>query len=335
MISHEEPEREETMAMIARRAVLSGALAGTGLAAAGVLRRARAQAAEVVRVAMPGVYTPLVAVVVAQDEGYFREKGITTELTTYRGGGPAQEALAAGAADLAPVATPGAALAMQRGVRQKITTFAGPPSPRGWYLLVPQDSPVRSAADLVGKRVGVTAAASSTDFFRGWTAQQAGGRIQAVPLGAGIEAALRARQIDAGVLWPLGSIRGVASGAFRLIADYGTLLPNTAMDVWVATQAMIDGKPEVLRRWLQAVRKAIVQLQGDRAFALRHLARYHEEDDQRVLGLAYEQLVLTLSPDGAPNAEWIDNALRIAELGGVSGLPRADALVDARFVPTA
>src|SRR5438552_4767037 len=154
-------------------------------------------AADKLRVALPPAYTPIGVALFAQEKGYLKQKNIEAEFTTYRGGAAAQEALAAGAADVGAVASPGAAIAIQKGVKQKLVANAGPTSPRGWYLIVPSDSPIKSIKDLNGKKVGITSKGSVTDFFSQFSAKNGGVTIQPVPLGGSILATLKAKQIDA------------------------------------------------------------------------------------------------------------------------------------------
>src|SRR5262249_22566615 len=151
----------------------------------------------------------------------------------------------------------------------------------------------------------------------------AGVTIQAVPLGGGILPALKAKQVEAGVIWPLSSFKSVGSGEFRLIEDYGTTVRDTALDVWIATQDVIDKKPDVLKRWFEALSMAVAQMQRDEAGAIAFLAKYHEDTDQKALKSAYDSLIKTLRPDHVARVEWVDNALKLAAVAGVENLPRA------------
>lgn len=290
-----------------------------------------AHAADKLRIAMPPAYTPMAVAVFAQEKGYFKEKGIDAEFTTYRGGAAAQEALAAGAADVGAVASPGAAIAIQKGVKQKIIANAGPTSPRGWYLIVPTDSPIKTTKDLNGKKVGITGKGSVTDFFSALSAKNGGGTIQAIPLGGGILPALKAKQIDAGVMWPLSSFHSVGSGDFRVVEDYGTAIRDTSMDVWIASQEIIDSRPDVLKRFIEALAKSAAEMQRDELGAIAFLAKYHDDKDPRALKAAYDGLIKTLRPDHFLRVEWLDSALKLAAAGGVENLPRASDIIDNRF----
>lgn len=294
-----------------------------------------AHAADKLRIALPPAYTPIAAVLYAQEKGYFKEKGIEAELTVYRGGAAVQEAVAAGAADVAATASPGAAIAISKGVKQKIVAVCGPTSPNGWYLIVPSDSPIKSIKDLNGKKVGITGKGSSTDFLASLSAKNGGAAILAIPLGAGILPALKAKQIDAGVIWPIASFHAVSSGEYRLVDDYGSSLRDTSLDIWVASQDTIDKRPDVLKRWIEALKLAVTDMQRDEPGAIAFIGKYHEEKDPKILKAAYDALIKTMHADHFARVEWIDNALKLAAAGGVENLPKASDIVDNRFTPAA
>ena len=65
-------------------------------------------------------YGPYAPVHVADELGYYKDNGVKVEITAYRGGGAAQEALAAGAADMINFFPPGVALAVKKGIKEKV-----------------------------------------------------------------------------------------------------------------------------------------------------------------------------------------------------------------------
>src|SRR5688500_3236927 len=78
-------------------------------------------AQEVIRIGCPTkTYFPTILATVAKEKGLFEKEGLKPEITIYRGGGETFEALAAGSADLGPVAVPLIATSRKRGVLTKI-----------------------------------------------------------------------------------------------------------------------------------------------------------------------------------------------------------------------
>ncbi len=127
-----------------------------------------------------GAFAPVYA---AEELGYYKEYGLTAEITAYRGGPAAQEALAAGAADIINFFPPGVALAVKKGIKEKIVGI-GSAMPSGWAIVVMANSPFRTVADLAGKKIGITAKGATTDFYALWAAKKAGVAIETIPVGA-------------------------------------------------------------------------------------------------------------------------------------------------------
>src|ERR1700686_5041776 len=94
-------------------------------------------------------YGPFAPVYAADELGYYKENGVSAEITAYRGGPAAQEALAAGAADFINFFPPGVALATKKGIKEKVVGL-GSARPDGWHIMVLANSPYRSMADLAG-----------------------------------------------------------------------------------------------------------------------------------------------------------------------------------------
>ena len=125
------------------------------------------RAADVVRLALPSTDDIDRAVAfAAEDRRFFAENGITTEVTLYRGAGAGQEALAAGAADMTVIVAPGAAIAVSRGVKEKVVAAGPIIGNEGWRILVLDNAPIKTPADLAGKKLGISSKGSTTDFYR-------------------------------------------------------------------------------------------------------------------------------------------------------------------------
>src|ERR1051325_935462 len=105
-------------------------------------------------------YAPAFA---AERLGLFKKHGVEAKLIVFRGGAAAQEAMSAGAADIIAYFAPAVALANQKGVREKMvgTVSAGHV---GWNLIVKADSPIKSLQDLAGKKIGISAKATTSDM---------------------------------------------------------------------------------------------------------------------------------------------------------------------------
>jgi NitT/TauT family transport system substrate-binding protein len=244
--------------------------------------------------------------------GFYKDAGVKAELTIYRGGAASQEALSAGAADIITYFGAGVALAVSKGAKEKIVA-AIDPTPHGWQFLVLANSPIKTLKDLDGKKVGVATKAGTADMFALWIADRAGARVQTIPVGGGgMVPALRAGQVDAIAMFPGLSLQLVATGEARSLMDIGKEMEPTLPDVIVASQEMMDKRPQAVRGTLAALYKAVGHLRDNRDWALKYLKDFTQEKDDKVNVLTYDQVVVPLSRDGIIKPEWISNSVNIA-----------------------
>ena len=220
--------------------------------------------------------------------------------------------MSAGAADIITYFGAGVALAISKGAKEKIVS-AIDPTPHGWQFLVLANSPIKSIKDLDGKKIGVATKAGTADMFALWVADKAGVKVQTIPVGGGgMVPALRAGQVDAIAMFPGLSLQLVATGEARSLMDLGKEMEPTLPDVIVASQEMMDKRPQIVRGTLAAIYKAVGHLRNNREWALKYLKDFTEEKDDKVNVLTYEQVVVPLSQDGMVKPEWISNSVNIA-----------------------
>lgn len=293
-----------------------------------------ARASDTVGVGLAAVYPAYSIPYAAKELGFYKDRDLNVEITLFRGGPATQEALAAGSIDISTIAPAAAALAIAKGVQEKVVAMSVPATPAGWYIMVPAASPIRSLKDLEGKTIGVTQKGSLTDFWVQWLIRSAGVKAQTIPLGApGVMPELKAKQVDAAILWPLFSYKALLDGEYRSIADLGTLMTPSVSEGWAVSTKLIESKPDVVRRWLESNAKAIVYMQTHEAWSLEFLKRYHEEKDERAVKLVYDKFIKELHPDGEMKPEWMKASLDLATAAGLTGLLPADRIFSTEFTP--
>ena len=295
-----------------------------------------ARAADTVRVGLAAVYPAYAIPYAANELGFYKEKNLDVQITQFRGGPATQEALASGAIDISTIAPGAAALAIAKGVQEKIVALSVPPTPQGWYILVPTASSIKSMAELKGKTVGVTQKGSLTDFWVQRAAAKAGITVQAIPLGApAVMPALKAKQVDAAILWPIFSYKGLADGDFRSIDDLGATMEPSVSEGWAASNELIQNRPAVLRRWLEANAKAIVYLQRheNENWAIGFLKHYFDEKDDHVIKLVLDNFIRRINPDGVMKREWMKASLDLAASAGMETKLTADQIFSTAFTP--
>lgn len=295
-----------------------------------------ARAADTVRVGLAAVYPAYAIPYAANELGFYKEKNLDVQITQFRGGPATQEALASGAIDISTIAPGAAALAIAKGIQEKIVALSVPPTPQGWYILVPTASSIKSMAELKGKTVGVTQKGSLTDFWVQRAAAKAGITVQAIPLGApAVMPALKAKQVDAAILWPIFSYKGLADGDFRSIDDLGATMEPSVSEGWAASNELIQNRPAVLRRWLEANAKAIVYLQRheNENWAIGFLKHYFDEKDDHVIRLALDNFIRRINPDGVMKPEWMKASLDLAASAGMETKLTVDQIFSSAFTP--
>jgi len=314
-----------------RRAALSAAV-GLGLALG--VQAASASAETVIRIGGVANYGPVIPVMVAQELGLFEKAGVTVEFTNYSGGAASMEGLAAGEADLINYFPPGLALAKRGGVEARIVG-AGTLTPRGWHLMVAPDSEITELSDLAGKRVGITANGSTTDFFALWAADAAGGEIVRVPLGgAGLVPNLLSNNVDAIVAYPPLSYRLLLAEEGRSLVHFGEEMEPNLPDVWAASQDVIDRDPEALGKALTGLYSAIVYMQANPEWTIDFIEN-QTGMDRAVAEAEYENTILGLSADGYFEHDWVAASLSLGALAGLDDLPAPEEMYADDFAPVA
>jgi NitT/TauT family transport system substrate-binding protein len=254
-------------------------------------------------------YAPAFA---AEKLGSFKQAGLDVRLIAFRGGAAAQEALTAGSADIIAYFGPAVALAVSKGVKEKmVATISAGHS--GWNLIVPADSAVKTVKDLAGKKIGITTKASTSDMAALWIAEQAGISMQQIPLGAGaLIPSLRSRQVDAIVFSALLTLREVLTGRARTPMDLGQTMPPTMANVYVASQEMLDKRAADLRSTLAVIYKTLAYMKANREWSLSYLKDFANSDSDSLTAALYDQIFPGLSSDGRIEKAWVEDGLSIA-----------------------
>ncbi len=299
-----------------------------------LLGASTAGAADAVRVGVGAVYPTYSVFFAGNKLDIYKKHGLDVQITTFRGGPATQEALAAGSIDISAIAPAAVNLAVKKGVREKIVALFTPPVPDGWYIMVPKDSPVKTMAELNGKSVGVTQKGSLTDFWTHRVASLAGISVNTVPLGGGgVVAGVKAKQVDAAIVWPIFSYKAIVEGSLRPVFSLGEKLPASVSEGMAATQDMIDNRPELLKRWLAATSETITYMQSHEAWTEDFLKEYFKEDNPQVLKAVYKDFIMKIRADGLMKPEWMKDALGAAVFLGDKDPLSADKIFSTAFTP--
>ncbi len=293
-----------------------------------------ALAVDSVRVGVGAVYPTYSVFFAGNKLDIYKKHGLEVQITTFRGGPATQEALAAGSIDVSAIAPAAVNLAVKKGVREKIVALFTPPVPDGWFIMVPKDSPIKTMAELNGKSIGVTQKGSLTDFWTHRVASIAGISVNTVPLGGGgVVPGVKAKQVDAAIVWPIFSYKAIVEGSLRPVFSLGERLPASVSEGMAATRDMIDNRPEVLKRWLAATSETITYMQSHESWTEDFLKEYFKEDNPQVLKEVYKDFIMKIRADGLMKPEWMEDALGAAKFLGDKDPLSPDKIFSTAFTP--
>ncbi len=312
-----------------RRTALFGLAAGaTTFATTRVV-----SAADTVQIALPTkTYFPTIITEAAVRQKLFEKEGIVAEPTVYRGGAECLEAMAAGAADISLGGPPVVGVAIKKGVGMKLIATSST-GYLGWYLLVKADSPVTKVQDLAGKKVGITSAGSGSDFLALWTNEQYKTPFTRVPLGGGgLVPNLRGGNVDAVVLYSPLSFEMMQAKQARMLIDYSAEVPANLAGGWVVTQKLLDEKPAVVQKALNALYGGLNWLRNNHDAAVALIVEV-DEIKPAIAEMEYTQTIMKLATDATLKPEEIQRALDMGKLIGITDTAPIGQLYTTKFVP--
>lgn len=231
------------------------------------------------------------AVQIAIDKGFYRDAGVAVEVIDFKGGAPAVQALVGGGVNYCICAPEHVIRLRNRGV-DGVVAFAFD-TRHTYVLLAKESSPVRTFADLKGKRVGITSAGSLTENLIRLEGKRAGLdankdlEIIGAGVGAAQKAALDTGRIEAGMFGNLDALQFAAQG-YRAVFDWRTqVVPSLAL---IARESWLKESAAAARGVAEATLKAQKLIISDKAAAVEGLRKVYPTLPPDVI----EQVVVSL-----------------------------------------
>ena len=306
-----------------------------GAAAVAMPRVVLAQGGGTVRIGVPTrTYWPTIVAETAIRQKLFEKEGIKAELTIYRSGAEGFEALAAGATDLVLNSSSSVAAGLKKGVNARCVTN-GANGYYGWYLVAKTDSPLKQVSELAGKKVGITSAGSGSDICARWTLAHHKLDFTRVPLGGGgLVPNLLTGNIDATVLYSPLTYKVMDEKLARPLIDFGAAIPAHSNASWIASDKLIKERPEVLQKAVNAIYGGVAFLCADanRAAAVKLIAEI-DEIPEAIAARELDGNIKNLSRTGEFQLDWMERALDMARLIGMSDLSSAKEMYIETFRP--
>ena len=266
----------------------------------------------------------------------FEQEGLEIVAIGFRGDAQMQQALAAGSVDVGLGSGPGLGFRIKGAPAIGVAGMYG--APNNLALLVPKNSPVKSPADLKGRRVGVTTAGSLTDWLVRETSRQQGWGSDGIKIAAlgSIQARLAAMErgeLDGTVQEAANGYQLEEEGKTRNLLLFGSIVKDFYTHVIYATDDMIEKRPDVLRRFLRGWFRTVAFMRANKDFTVQSEAKTLDISPG-VVAKVYDAQMPGFSADGA----WDPKAIEVIryslkELGILPNVPDAKAIYNDKFVP--
>lgn len=272
--------------------------------------------------------------VIANTQNFYRKSGSKFQNISFSGGSDTVRGIVA-TTGIGMPATISALTAYSKG-QQDLRIVSGIFNSSQTVYLVPSDSPVKSVADLKGKKLAVSEPTSPSYYYARLAIKRAGldpdNDVQILFLGdvpAMWTAAKNGTVAACNSVAPFSTAL-VVNGEARVIADASKLKPVQAENTLVATTEFIQDHKSAVRDWLGGVKKAIDLIHDDLDTAAKAWVDGTDLDLQ-VAKTALETYskAYSLTVDRAG----IQNELEVAlSLKGVGSPFKLDAVLDDSFV---
>jgi ABC-type nitrate/sulfonate/bicarbonate transport system substrate-binding protein len=235
---------------------------------------APAAAADRLRVGSPSVQSfSFLPLRIGISHGFFAKYGIDAEEVTVNGSARLHQAMTAGSLDIALGAGPDLIFLVKGAPEIAVADMAGPPLLMG--VVVPYDSPARTADDLKGRRIGISTAGSLTQWLmlelarrKGWGPDS----LTYVTVGAELPhqvAALVTGQIDAVVSSSALGLELADSKRGRLLFPASDIVQDFMIHAIFASERMVRGNPDAIRRFLQGWFDSIAYMRANKDETVR------------------------------------------------------------------
>ena len=218
-----------------------------------------------------------IALVVAEQAGYFKGENVELKIQYANGASMAAQLVATNSADIGSITLEPVITGYQNGIRGKF--FYGTTNRLIYYIGVPQDSGIKTAADLKGKKLGVASMGSSSLVVAQSILREAGVPKEAVtivPVGGGASAmaALSAKQVDAVSLWH-SAYGALEKSGMKLNYIAHPTVAGVGNDGFFTSQQTLATKKDALAGFSRAIAKASVFLAVNPEAAIRMYWKYN------------------------------------------------------------
>jgi NitT/TauT family transport system substrate-binding protein len=272
---------------------------------------------------------------VGVEMGIFKKHGLDVESSDFGGGPRVQQAITAGALDIAIGSGPELALISKGAPEIGIAAMAD--APYAVVLAVLNDGP-KTIAELKGKKVSVSTKGGLTY----WLAQELSRRqgwgtegIEITPLGATTAqtAALKTKQIDGMIVEVNAGYRLEEDKSGRVLVQFGDLIKTFHIYVLYAHKDFAEKSPDAVRAFLAGWFETIDFMQKNRDKTI-DIVRRKTEVSLALATRDYDELRGMFNATGKFNPDALKVISRsFVEMGMLPKEPDVNALITEKFLP--
>jgi ABC-type nitrate/sulfonate/bicarbonate transport system substrate-binding protein len=237
---------------------------------------------------------------VGMAKGFFQKHGVDVEIVGFAGAAKQQQALVADAVDIGLGGGPEMSTVAKGTPVLGIAAYAGRPD--GLVLVAGANGPVKTVADLKGRRVSVSSVGSLTEWttrelsrHEGWGPDG----INVVFLGniAGQIAALKTQQIDAMTNDVATAARMERDGIGHTVVNFGTIIPDFIVHIIYATKKVTEERPEAVRGFLAGWFETIAWMKANKDETVKLVAPVMHQPPE-IAAKAYDAVMPVFSDTG-------------------------------------
>jgi len=254
---------------------------------------------------------------VATGAGAWAEAGIELEQTEFATGREALQALLGGGADVAEVSASNVVGATYAG--NEVVVLARGSSWASWNLVADAEAGVDDAADLVGKRVGVTVGTSSQFAFDSYLISE--GVDPASVEHVNVAPSDMVSAISSGTVDAVNPWQPVLARTLSELGDSVTALPYSFEQNYLlaTTPEFLDANPETVQTFLDTYASADDALTSDPASAAESVSDAAQMEPEVLVGIWKDYTFETTPADDKVVDEMTTVATMLTESGELSG----------------
>jgi len=240
---------------------------------------------------------------VGMQAGIFEKHGLTIESSAFGGGPRLIQGMTAGAIDIGLDGGTDMAMIVKGAPIKALAPLSG--APTEMVIAVRASGPIKTIADLKGRKIAITGAGTLTGWITRELVKQQGWADSDVTYVtssniAASHALLKTGEIDAITTEMSSTLENERRGDERMLLSFGDLVKDFHMQVVFATDKVIAEKPQAVRNFMAAWLETIAFAQANKAKTVATI--------QQVLGVhpdvvdkTYDKVIATYSIDGKFN----------------------------------